>query len=373
MGSQMHQSMCWLCGQESDIFRFRHSTNPRAALYRFITLAHEGNASASISGIHSRPVSPLPRMTKQNGRYTPRKSCYDTNTSPIYNGTTHTWTFRVHFDCWEMISSRVSDPIVLATNWSKTLITLNWKATPLGFLRTYSDIPSFAFSPLSSPHKKRQTYRRLSLETLDSFEGLETELGLSQLPTNNSPIPLDKLGVLNNNPNQHRQISYCSSTSMKRSDAFLGLPQELQQHIIHFLPTTDLLNLRLASRPMARVSTLEALPRSFWFSRFTPAFEVGFALPARFDADLDWRGLYFLIRGACNEGSALIAPAKRKHSLIARLIKRKYWWERLGGVVELCGSQNAGQTGVVGDNIPDILYQPPSSEMFRTSETIRRT
>lgn len=37
---------------------------------------------------------------------------------------------------------------------------------------------------------------------------------------------------------------------------------------------------------------------------------MGFALPTRIDEDLDWRGLYFLIRYACKQG-AHISPSQR--------------------------------------------------------------
>ncbi|KAK3995315.1 hypothetical protein QBC44DRAFT_234261 [Cladorrhinum sp. PSN332] len=351
----MHHSICWLCGQESEIIRYWRSLNPRAALYRLITLSGEGVNHANISRIYSRPISFLPR-------YTARKRCYDTVPSPAYSHATHRWTFRVHVDCWDLVSSRVSDPTVLATNWCRALITMNWKYTYLGLLPTHSNSPRLLLSQIS-PDKKTKNYRRLSLEILESFDGLQVELRLPQLPTNRLPIPLDQLGLSTLNQVALSSISNCN-------DPFSGLPQALLQQIIQSLPTSDLLNLRLASKPMAQVSTLDALPRSFWLSRFTPPFEMGFALPARFDQNLDWRGLYFLIRNACKVyGRTTSNPAQRNGSSVARLAKRKYWWERLEGVVELCGRQKP--RGTVIKMAHDSILDSTKGESRQTATSVR--
>lgn len=133
-------------------------------------------------------------MTKQNGRYTPRKPCHDSTASPVYNKNTLVWTFRVHVDCWDLVSGRVSDPIILATNWCRVLTALNRSLFHCTLSRRQFDTPLLLLSR-ASKHDTKENYRRLSLETLDSFDGLEPELTLSKLPTKHSPIPLNQLGI----------------------------------------------------------------------------------------------------------------------------------------------------------------------------------
>ncbi|KAK4466582.1 hypothetical protein QBC42DRAFT_166458 [Cladorrhinum samala] len=287
----------------------------------------------------------------------PRKPCLDNTASPVYNKDTSVWSFRVHVDCWDMVSSRVSDPIILATNWCRILIALNGSSFHRTLSRKQLDTP-FLLLPRSSKHDTKGNYRRLSLETHDSFDGLEVELALPKLLAKHSPIPIDQLGIA-----QAREGTVILPNNNR--DAFSRLPRELLQLVFQNLATSDLLNLRLASRTVSLASGVENLPRSFWFSRFTPSFEMGFALPTRIDEDLDWRGLYFLIRRACKQGSQIPAP-QRGASLIARLIKRKYWWERFEMVVNLCGSRKPGGAEIVRGHIPGAASSSGSGAIYQS-------
>ncbi|GAB1316020.1 hypothetical protein MFIFM68171_06230 [Madurella fahalii] len=241
-----------------------------------------------------------------------------------------TWTFRVHAECWDLVSCRVSDPAACATVWCKALISLNWNLYPL---LSGPRIPETPRLLMTTKPPCGKNYRRLSLQQLPSFEGLAAELGLSHIPTFQKAISLDQLGLYA--PSHESLVRPGQGT-----DVFAKLPEEILQQIIRFTPTLGLLSLRLASRPAAYVSRMAALPRSFWLSRFTPPFEMGFALPERHDPDLDWRALYFLIRRALRQN---VIALPRADSFLARLAKRRHWWERLGEIAELYSHWGPGR------------------------------
>ncbi|KAL2174986.1 uncharacterized protein P884DRAFT_271821 [Thermothelomyces heterothallicus CBS 202.75] len=108
------------------------------------------------------------------------------------------------------------------------------------------------------------------------------------------------------------------------------------QLVIQQKPTSDLASPRLASRAVAPASRIADLPQAFWRGLFAPPFEMGFALPRRADADLDWRAMYFLIRRALAR-HCVVVP-RMESPLMARLARRRYWWERLGRVAEMEGT-----------------------------------
>jgi hypothetical protein len=263
--------------------------------------------------------------------------------SSVYNEATRTWAFHVHADCWELVACRVSDPIACATTWCKALISLNWNLGLFPSGSKTSESPSLVMAA-TTPSKKN--YRRLSLQRLDTFDGLSAELGLDHLPTVYEPVTLEGLGLFTLNRE-------CLTRTSKGNDVFAALPDEILQQIIQCTPTTDLLNLRLASRRIAHTSRLATLPRGFWFSRFLPPFEMGFALAEQFDRNLDWRALYFLIRRAMRRDTIALP---RADSCLARLAKRRHWWERLREIPELYSVW-----GAAGGTLEGILLSRPMS------------
>ncbi|KAH6842794.1 hypothetical protein B0I37DRAFT_436576 [Chaetomium sp. MPI-CAGE-AT-0009] len=331
---------CWLCGRESEILRYRHSRNYRSALFREITLpkdVSERERTASISAILVAPPRSAGRRPKPSSSM--EKAIHD---STYTRTATRTWTFQVHADCWDLVACRVSDPTACATAFCKSLIT-NYR--PHTTLSPPQPRPSNGPSRLTTPSGRNP--RRASMHRLESFDGLAAELGLAQLPSVHSPASLEELGL---SPCTHltRAGIGAAKPNNPNTDPFNTLPPEIRQLIAEHTPTTDLLHLRLASRVVACVTGLDGLPRSFWRSRFGPAFEMGFALPVRAAAgDLDWRGMYFLLRRALRRYCAAVAVPRVESPLLERLAKRRYWWERLGRVVVM-GGEGEGVEGGFG-------------------------
>ncbi|KAK3292517.1 uncharacterized protein B0H64DRAFT_435248 [Chaetomium fimeti] len=314
---------CWLCGRESEILRYRHSRNYRSALFREITLprdASERERTASISAILIAPPRSAGRRPK------PPSSTEKTLHDSAYTKTTvRTWTFQVHADCWDLVACRVSDPTACATAFCKSLIA-NYRdhATP-------SRIPTPQTRPSSGPPRLTtppgRNPRRANMHRLESFDGLAAELGLARLPSVHEPASLEQLHLFSYTTAPAAPLSADTTTNNKNNDPFTTLPPEILQLLASHTPTTDLLHLRLASRAVAHVSGLDGLPRSFWRSRFGPAFEMGFAQPARAGRDLDWRGMYFLVRRAlrryCGGGGGGVGLPRVESPLLARLAKRR--------------------------------------------------
>ncbi|KAL2257236.1 hypothetical protein VTK26DRAFT_453 [Humicola hyalothermophila] len=358
--SGMSSNMCWLCGRETEILRYNHVVGRQPTLFRVITFSRaiaEVESYARISPVVAGAKQPIPRgFGKSRRKSVP--SSLDSSGHPHvfdepFNQATQTWTFRVHADCWDLVACRVSNPIALATTWCKALISLNRNANPSSPTLDPHDSPTLLL-PGAKPSGKKN-YRRLSLSRLESFDGLAAELGLERLPTVHHPVPLADLSL----PPSSRLGGHRPQQAV--NDVFAALPTEILQQILRSAFTRDLLNLRFASRAVARASHLEALPRSFWFSRFTPPFEMGFALPERSGPDLDWRALYFLIRRALlrrEEGTLPPLPGSRAGSCLARLAKRGYWWERLSGVYELYSVWGAGRM-LEGAPMPKAPFNTP--------------
>lgn len=285
-----------------------------------------GTRTASISEVIIEPGHALAGSTSKRAKSLSHiemaKPDLDATACPVYCKATKTWTFRVHADCWEIVACRVPDPIACATVFCKSLISVNWGLKG----RSPEPRPPRALMGATTPHGKN--YRRVCMQRLDSFEGLEAELGLDRLPTVSAPISLSELGF-DSTANNNEAITWPGKTH----DPFSTLPEEILQQIIQHIATPDLLSLRLASRPAAYVSRLDNLPRGFWRSRFAPAFEMGFVLPVRVDQDLDWRGMYFLTRRALMQHSVVFP--RMDSPLLARLSKRRYWWEKFRRVAEM--------------------------------------
>lgn len=103
-------------------------------------------------------------------------------------------------------------------------------------------------------------------------------------------------------------------------DGFAKLPTEVVYLLLTWLPSNDVHQLRLASRSVASKSHRDAFPQSFWWSRFLPDHEMGFALPERIEEGYhDWRALYFKIKqGLVSDRCERLRNRKRVWDLVSR-------------------------------------------------------
>ncbi|KAH0558922.1 hypothetical protein GP486_004453 [Trichoglossum hirsutum] len=108
--------------------------------------------------------------------------------------------------------------------------------------------------------------------------------------------------------------------TLQAHDPFRILPYELISEILLYLPSADILNLRLSSRVVA----LTKLSVGYWKSRFWPRNELGFAGSLRRPENYKWENWYVLIREQCKNG------ANQKN-----LMNRKRIWHLAGRLVEL--------------------------------------
>lgn len=120
-------------------------------------------------------------------------------------------------------------------------------------------------------------------------------------------------------------------------DIFSALPTHIIHNILCFVPTSNILNLRLASKTMVRAAQVDTLPQTFWESRFWPTFELGFAMPEdgygnEGHGERDWNGLYFGVKEATRTWKRPLGA----DGAVNMLKKRKYWWERLDDAVRFC-------------------------------------
>ena len=335
--------MCWLCRREIEVSRSGKLRGHRPSICRILAFNPLTHSSA-VSGIGYRVPTDapsglaftVPRRISASLTYlplTPEKVEMVTTTgrSPL----SPFWTFPIHADCWELLTPRIRAP-TCATVLSKALVSLNWdwsfpSPTQQHNINNYS-LPRLLLSPYKAPYTKTH-HRHASLQQPSTFSGLAGELGLPAFNTS----PLSKLGV--NIPDRYPlPMSTPSPTAPTKkqssSDIFLVLPPPVLQHVLSFTTTPDIPNLRLASKAMARAARVDALPQTFWASRFDSDFEMGFAKPEDGDDDegveRDWRSLYFAVK------KAVRAHGGNGTTVVAGLKKRKYWWERLGQVVRFC-------------------------------------
>lgn len=88
------------------------------------------------------------------------------------------------------------------------------------------------------------------------------------------------------------------------TDPFAQLPSEVIYTLLSWTDSNDIWLLSLASRAIASRAQTDLYPPSFWYSRFMPDFEMGFALPANTEGSShDWFSLYLKIKWVLYERS----------------------------------------------------------------------
>ncbi|KAL3462113.1 hypothetical protein BJX64DRAFT_299742 [Aspergillus heterothallicus] len=97
-------------------------------------------------------------------------------------------------------------------------------------------------------------------------------------------------------------------------DALSLLPVEILIRILSMLTSVGVQHVRLASRRIASMTHPASLPQSFWRSRYSPDFEMGFASPVNSSGNQDWRNAYFTLKHALRDSNNCGANAMRAKS-----------------------------------------------------------
>ncbi|KAK0708138.1 hypothetical protein B0H67DRAFT_648232 [Lasiosphaeris hirsuta] len=311
--------MCWLCRREIEPTPNINAWSHRPSLCRIIRFSQSSPSAdipARVSGVGYRLTSEeapsdIAFAIPQNPNSSVTDSTIDTDdldiiSGDVYDEKARTWHFRVHTDCWDIVSSQADDPTGCATTWCKALASLNWNFSPFATIPSPGryDLPQLMLDS-RSPHKRHN--KRPSLEPLSNLDvdnlKIELDLPSPQSPIPPSPISLSDLGLLpppDQPPPQPAETQSQTPRTHEEYDLFARLPPAVIHHIICFLSTPDLTNLRLTSRTVAHASSLSSLSAQFWASRFAPRFEMGFVLSkaAASGSQDDWRSLYFSVKRA---------------------------------------------------------------------------
>ncbi|KAK4217242.1 hypothetical protein QBC37DRAFT_277709, partial [Rhypophila decipiens] len=253
------------------------------------------------------------------------------------------WAFSVHADCWDVVGCSTDNIEAFALTWCHALVSINWEFNRVWLMESLRDHRHLK-TMLLNPPRDGGTMEQSSpgFWELSDLQALVDALEPDILLSGRDRLPLERFDIY---PQLHKSATLLgpytdlSRREMRRRDIFSTLPEEMLQQIFQYTQTADLLKLQLASRTVACVSRVETLPQRFWFSRFSPGFELGVALPStyptcRFPDFPDWRGMYFLIRRALRRPEAG-GMGRGLSYVLERLMRRKYWASRFAPVLEL--------------------------------------
>ncbi|KAJ9355088.1 hypothetical protein DTO280E4_6602 [Paecilomyces variotii] len=217
------------------------------------------------------------------------------------------WSFTFHAACWEILRERTScslaDTGQLATLLFYILYCTTWNET--NFIRSGHDFGGATNfqdcdrrdDPLREMVSRGYIYYALDPSRFAGIDDIIHYLGPVHVP-----------------PKHHNKA--IASEEVSSLDVFAKLPMEIIHLILTWMPPNDIQNLRLASRSVSMRSSVDALSQFFWRSRFSPDFEMGFALPTHLGNHYDWRSLYFGIKHAL-----------RTPQFFPRLENRKRIWQ----------------------------------------------
>lgn len=230
---------------------------------------------------------------------------------PFYDSEIDAWTFLFHAACWEVLRERISnDPSDTSRLAALFYSTLHCTAlNEYNYLRPGHDFGGVA--------KFQRPYGNPLQEMINA--------GLSAFAA--EPLKFAAVDDILHCLESTADITVEEATSRivvakttAAADIFSKLPVEVVHLLLSWLPSHDILNLRLASKSVASVSRADSLPQSFWRSRFAPDFELGFSLPTDVGGHPDWRDLYFRIRRSLQtpHGSARLRNRKRVWEIIGK-------------------------------------------------------
>ncbi|PWY71256.1 hypothetical protein BO83DRAFT_417870 [Aspergillus eucalypticola CBS 122712] len=215
---------------------------------------------------------------------------------PFFDRGTGHWTFPFHAICWKILLERVpeatSDIFRTCTTLHGLLYCTVWDR--FSFPRPGHDFGDAVQSqkPVGNPVRNMldKGYTHLLADP-------SRQAALKDFPFLDSDCdPYPRVMRQRDKDNHHYG-----------GDAFSNLPLEVIYMVLTYLRSAGLNNLRLASRSISSVTQPQSLPQNFWKSRFSPSFEMGYALPIESGSFLNWRDIYFKIKRAvghsqCSDG-----------------------------------------------------------------------
>lgn len=226
------------------------------------------------------------------------------------------WAFALHSACWEILLLRLrrgpDDRHIVAGHLFSTLLSIIWNENNY-LIKGYDYGEALRFN-----RGDLEAFRAADDGRLSYFKANPCQLYGFNATTN----------AVNQLPSAKPDVGTAYPTPIQHQGFFSRLPVEIVHMILTWLPTSDVCNLRLASRWVALVSTAEALPPTFWSSRFGPGFEMEFALPY-VDGDnqfIDWQESYTAVKHAL-QSPELFEPLRNRKRIwttispICRLIE----------------------------------------------------
>lgn len=207
------------------------------------------------------------------------------------------WGFLVHDSCWSLFQSVLQPWVVPVGVFVEFCRSCPWSFGFLNWGHDYGGIVTFKFDPsdlLTGEDKSIDGYK----EALPGFRHHIAALSMFADPYK---IPELLLCLAETNRTALNDVdapahSACIAAIRDRPECFLQLPPEISEAIVLQLKSTDLCNLRLASRAFAAMP----LPQAFWASRFQSGFEFESVIEVQSTSfrqqNRDWKMLYHRVK-----------------------------------------------------------------------------
>ncbi|KAK7756786.1 hypothetical protein SLS62_001229 [Diatrype stigma] len=213
------------------------------------------------------------------------------------------WAFLLHGACWEIVTTRFgtvdgTGEIALSTGLARILADLNsewnypYELVPVSSIVDTQEECIRSLEHRPEPRRYKHTSDIYSGARLDRVKLGEALLEItSRCHVSNTRTPPTQRQVAARTKTTVRPRRSQRSNIPRGQDFFSRLPRELLLCILPHVAFTDLPNLRLASRSIAVVSTLEQLPNSYWTTHFLR--DYPYAAPEWISPHTDFRDLCF--------------------------------------------------------------------------------
>lgn len=228
-------------------------------------------------------------------------------------------TFLVHDDCWRVFLQRISygrDVKEHLTGIIHIFYRVTYHKEAFGCPRhDFGDFHRFWSSDPRDSEEMMEVnglgYVEITPTEYDSMEELLTDLELMCrfMPDNWPAISDDDWPPISDAGSDISTASSQISSTYRlpengNMDPFAKLPTEVIYTLLSWTDSSYIWMLSLASRAIASRAQKDLYPPSFWYSRFMPDFEMGFALPRNTEGSShDWYSLYLMIKWVIYERS----------------------------------------------------------------------